>query len=52
MKNMRRILSVIKKEQVLREKAIRDYLEECTIEILDNIELIYKKYDKGIAKLF
>ncbi len=41
-----------KEEQLAREKAIWDYLEERTIEILDNIEDHYKKYDKKIAKLF
>ena len=41
-----------KKEQALREKAIRDYSEERTIEILDKIEELYKKYDEKIAKLF
>lgn len=45
-------LIVNKEEQILREKAISDYLEARIIEILDNIELIYKKYDKKIAKLF
>ena len=39
-------------EQILREKAIRDYLEEQIIEILENIKVIQKKTDKLIAKLF
>jgi hypothetical protein len=38
--------------QILREKAIIDYLEARIIEILDNIESIQKKHDKLIAKLF
>lgn len=41
-----------KKEELAREKAIRDFLEERTIEILDKIEELYKKYDKKIAQLF
>lgn len=41
-----------KEEQLAREKIIKDYLEERTIEILDNLEVLYKKYDKKIAKLF
>ena len=41
-----------KKEEILREKVIRDYLEEQTIEILENIEEIQKKQDKLIAKMF
>ncbi|GAG65336.1 unnamed protein product [marine sediment metagenome] len=41
-----------KKEQILRERAIRDYLEGHTIEILENIETVQKKQDKIIAKLF
>ena len=41
-----------KKEQIFREKAIRDYLEGQTIEILENIETVQKKQDKLIAKLF
>lgn len=38
--------------QILREKAIIDYLEARIIEILDNIESIQKKRDKLLAKLF
>ncbi|GAH87836.1 unnamed protein product [marine sediment metagenome] len=41
-----------KEEEILREKVIRDYLEEQTIEILENIEEIQKKQDKLIAKMF
>lgn len=52
MKITKMFLIVNKEEQILREKAISDYLEARIIEILDNIELIYKKYDKKIAKLF
>jgi len=41
-----------KKEQIIREKAIRGYLEGQTIEILEDIETVQKKQDKLIAKLF
>jgi len=46
------VISLNKEEQILREKAIRDYLEEQTIEILENIDVIQKKQDKLIVKLF
>jgi hypothetical protein len=41
-----------KEKQLIREKAIWDYLEGQTIEILENIEKVQKKQDKLIAKLF
>lgn len=41
-----------KEEQVLREKAIQRYLGDCELEILDNIEVMEKKREKLIAKLF
>lgn len=46
------VISLNKEEQILREKAIRDYLEEQTIEILENIDVIQKKQDKLKVKLF
>lgn len=46
------MIKMNKEEQIAREKAIREYLEDRSNEILDNLESLYKKYDKKIAKLF
>lgn len=41
-----------KEEQILRDKAIRAYLGDRELEVLNNIEEIQEKQDKLIAKLF
>jgi len=41
-----------KEEEILRKKAIQDYLGDRELEILDNIERIQKKRGKLINKLF